>query len=141
VKFALKRVDPAEYERALSRLQRQCLPMDDPIAPVDGYWWIATAEDGRLAGFCTLHPSQRFTETGYLSRAGVLLHYQGYGLQKRMIRVRERLARRLGWQWLVTETIENPASANSLIACGFRTYAPSQPYSADTAVYWRKRLF
>jgi GNAT superfamily N-acetyltransferase len=131
-----------EYEKAIKRLQKQCLPADEPLEPSTGYWWLAWAEDGRLAGFCSLHPSRRWQDTGYLSRAGVLDCFQGHGLQKRLIKVRERLARRLGWLWLVSDTTDNPASANNLISCGFKTYSPRLAYTeAPETIYWRKRLF
>ena len=141
MKFRVLRVNPVKYERAIMRLQKQCLPFDDPLPCDEGYWWLAWADDGRLAGFCSLHPSRRWRDTGYLSRAGVLLHYQGYGLQKRLIKVRERFAKRLGWLWLVSDTTLNPPSANSLISCGFKTYTPSYPYMAPESIYWRKRIF
>lgn len=140
MKFTVRRVDPAEYGKALARLQKQALPYDDPLDTTDGYWWIAWAEDGRVAGFCALHPSQRWSDAAYLSRAGVVPHYQGHGLQKRLIKARERFARRLGYVWLVSDTTDNPPSANSLISCGFKTYLPSTPYVASTTVYWRKRI-
>jgi GNAT superfamily N-acetyltransferase len=140
MKFTIKRVDPDKYELAIRRLQKQCLPADEPLDCSTGYWWLAWGEDGRLAGFCSLHASQQWGLTGYLSRAGVVLHYQGYGLQKRLIRARERLAKRLGWIWLITDTTHNPASANNLISCGFKMYSPTRPYMTEGAVYWRKRV-
>jgi GNAT superfamily N-acetyltransferase len=78
--------------------------------------------------------------TGYLCRAGVLESHRGRGLQKRLIRVRERKARKLGWTHVVTDTYENPASANSLIKCGFRSYLPRNPWGAKGVAYWIKRL-
>jgi len=140
VKFSVQRVDPAKHEKAIMRLQKQCLPYDDPLELDAGYWWLAWAGDGHLAGFCSLHDSQRWDDVAYLSRAGVLLHYQGWGLQKRLIKAREQFAKRAGYRWLVSDTTDNPPSANSLIACGFRTYTPSQPYMQPTTIYWRKKL-
>jgi hypothetical protein len=62
------------------------------------------------------------------------------GLQKRLIRVRERMARELGWAWLITDTFQNPPSANSLISCGFKNFAPTKPWGFAGANYWRKKL-
>lgn len=95
---------------------------------------------GDLAGFAGLAPSSRWADTGYLCRAAVLPDYRGRGLQKRLIRVRIAKARRLGWRWLVTDTRQNPASANSLIDCGFRMFEPSEPWSFSDACYWRLKL-
>ena len=49
-------------------------------------------------------------------------------------------ARRLGWNWLITDTYDNPASSNSLISCGFKLYDPNVPWGTKGALYWRKKL-
>jgi predicted acetyltransferase len=78
---------------------------------------------------------------GYLCRAGVLApKFRGRGLQKLMIQKRVTYARRRKWSVVVTDTHENLASANSLIACGFRLYAPDTKWSFETSLYWRKQL-
>jgi GNAT superfamily N-acetyltransferase len=140
MKFKIERVNGARYANELRRVQRACLPHDRPLRSDDGYWWLAWAEDGTVAGFASMHPSVRWLGTGFLSRAGVVLHCQGFGLQKRLIRARERYARRLGWEWLVSDTTENPASSNSLISCGFKIYDPTWPYRVKETIYWRKKL-
>jgi GNAT superfamily N-acetyltransferase len=70
----------------------------------------------------------------------VLPEARGQGLQRRLIGARERHARALGMAWLVTDTYQNPASSNSLIAAGYRLYEPAQPWGARGTLYWRKRL-
>jgi GNAT superfamily N-acetyltransferase len=120
-------------------LQLQILPYDTPTDTKRGYWWVIEL-DGRPVAFAGMHPSARFSDVGYLCRSGVVKDCRGQGLQKRLIRVRERKARSLGWRWLITDTSNNPASANSLIACGFQTYLPSSPWGPDEAIYWRKHL-
>jgi hypothetical protein len=58
-----------------------------------------------------------------------------------MIRKRIAHARSLGWKQLFTETIlDNPASANALINCGFRMFWPAHPWGSPYAVYWRLDL-
>lgn len=116
-----------------------CFPSDAPYVPEKGWWWLAKEGD-TLAGFAGLTPSARWADTGYLARAGVLPAYRGHGLQKRLIRVRLAKARKLGFKWVITDTRLNPASANSLIACGFRMYQPSDPWSFKDACYWRIKL-
>lgn len=120
-------------------LQLEILP-SDKVAPTErGWWWIAY--DSQLPiGFCGMYLSSNWANTGYLCRAGILPEYRGKGLQKRLIRVRERKARKLGWTHLVTDTYNNPASANNLISCGYRNYLPRTPWGADGVNYWIKRL-
>lgn len=142
MKFRICQVNARDPEIAelLLRMQRECLPGDVPMSPQTGYWWVAYTEHGTPAGFCGLHASKRWEQTGYLSRSGVLDRHQGKGLQKRMIRIRITKAKRLGWKWLITDTSQNPASANSLIACGFRMYEPRRPYALPTSSYWRRAV-
>ena len=112
--------------------QIECLPSDTPIDPTEHRWWglyVGT----ELAGFASLDP-----ETGYLSRAGVLPAFRGRGGQLKLIKAREKAARALGLPLLTSDTYNNPASANNLIACGFRMYQPSFP--VDGVCYWRKPL-
>ena len=49
-------------------------------------------------------------------------------------------AKRLGMNWLITDTTDNPPSANSLIACGFKLFEPSKPWANKQSLYWRKRI-
>ena len=126
--------------KALLRwLQLKTLPGDVPHDVKDGLWWIV--EDGdHPVGFAGLVASRRYMGVGYLCRSGILHDYRGRGLQKRLIRVRIAKARRMGWQWLISDTFENPPSANSLIKCGFQTFTPADPWGFKGAIYWRKSL-
>lgn len=123
----------------LYRLQKRCLPGDTRYDVRDGFWWIAYHGDTPV-GFAGIVASSRWLETGYLCRAGVLEEHRGHGLQKRLIRVRLDLAKRVGWQWVLTDTRQNPPSANSLIACGFKMYDPRHPWAFKDSLYWRKKL-
>lgn len=142
MKYTVRQVNTNDHEVAalLVRMQRECLPGDAPASPHLGYWWICYAPDGKPAGFACLKPSLRWQDTGYLARSGVLLAHRGRGLQKRLIRVRAAKAKQLGWRWLLSDTSENPQSANSLISCGFKMYEPREPYGLKTSLYWRKKL-
>lgn len=123
----------------IRELHARVFPNDvEPDWP-DAQWW--TAERGSQAiAFAGIQQSKRWRDAGYLVRAGVVPSARGQGLQRRLIRVREGYARRMGWRWIVTATLHNPASANSLIASGFRLYEPAHPWLADGALYWRKRV-
>jgi GNAT superfamily N-acetyltransferase len=138
----IKRVDVRNprIQTELSVLQKKCLPYDTPYDVNYGYWWIVYDALNCPSAFSGLVRSSRFTNVGYLCRSGVLPSHRGRGVQKRLIRARIRQARALGWEWLITDTYENPASANSLIATGFKMYEPSQPWGATGTLYWRLKL-
>lgn len=137
----IKAIDGKQEKSAalLIYLQLSTLEGDIPLDGSTGYWWVAY--DGALpVGFAGVTQSVRWCDTGYLCRGGVIRSHRGQGIQRRLIRVRERKAREIGWNWLISDTYQNPASANSLIGCGYRIFKPSQPWSFDGAIYWRKRL-
>lgn len=140
-KVSIRRVDPNDdlIEDTLLELQKICLPDDKVFEPSDGYWWIAYAGDLPIA-FAGLTASRSQHRGGYLCRAGVVPGYRGLGLQRRLIRVRERFAKKLGWKVLVTDTFMNPSSSNNLISCGYRQFSPDIPWGYQTAQYWRKYI-
>lgn len=123
----------------LLELQKACLPYDKPY-PIDGgYWWIAYENDEPI-GFGGVVQSVRWGDCGYLCRSGVVPYFRGRGIQKKLIKVRIAHAKAIGWNWLVTDTTDNPASANSLISCGFKVFEPSQKWAFKHSLYWRKRI-
>lgn len=136
--FRIVRVDatiPAVWARIVA-MDAKCFANDDPaLADNSGAWWIARYgnED---AGYCGI--SQTAGGNGYLCRAGVLARYRGRGLQKQLIRRRLAYARAQGWPTVVTDTHLNVASANSLIACGFRLFNPERKWAFETSLYWKK---
>lgn len=139
--ISVKSVDASDPKVAalLTWLQLSTLTGDVPYEVEEGHWWIAY--DGAMpVGFAGIVQSVRWCDTGYLCRSGVLRSHRGKGLQKRLIRVREAKAKRMGWRWLISDTYRNPPSANSLISCGFKTFIPSRPWGFENATYWRKRL-
>lgn len=137
----IKRVDIRNslIQDKLSALQKICLPFDTPYDTNFGSWWIAT-NNNRAIGFAGLVRSVSWARCGYLCRAGVIPSARGQGLQKKFIYVRIRQAKAFGWKWLVTDTRHNPASANSLIATGFKMFEPTKPWGCKDTLYWRKRL-
>jgi GNAT superfamily N-acetyltransferase len=142
MKFSVRKVDlrnPAMVN-LLIHLQKQILPADSPYKPDRGHWWVAYAEDGKPVAFAGLVRSIKWTDTGYLCRAGVLDEFTGHGLQRRLILARIRKAKELGWNWLITDTTNNPASSNSLINCGFKIYTPGQPWGFRNAIYWKYKV-
>jgi GNAT superfamily N-acetyltransferase len=138
----IKRVDIRclVIQDTLTVLQQKCLPGDTPFDTTQGYWWIVYDSLNMPCAFAGLVPSVRWLDTGYLCRAGVLPSHRGQGVQKRLIRARVRQARALGWNWLITDTYQNPASSNSLINTGFKLFEPTKPWGANGTLYWRLKL-
>ena len=134
----IRRARKSDYFSIIA-LQAVCLPHDDPLDPDTGVWWVVDGGSG-LAAFAALHPSQQWGDTQYLSRAGVAPEFRGKGLQRDLIRVRLRYARRLRANWCVSDTSDNPASANNLIACGFTMFRPTRPWGLPTSLYWKRKL-
>jgi predicted acetyltransferase len=137
----IKRVDIRldSVQMRLSVLQKICLPYDKPYDTTAGYWWIAI-KNGVDIGFAGLVHSSRWTDCCNLIRAGVVPDHRGQGLQKKFIRVRIRQAKALKMNWIVTSTYDNPASANSLISCGFKMFDPTNPWMTAHTSYWRLKL-
>ena len=138
----INRVDVrnSKVQEDLSELQRICLPNDTPYDTNTGFWWTAADASAGLVGFAGLVFSSRWSDCGYLCRAGVVPSSRGQGLQKKFIRVRIRQAKAVEMKWLVTDTHDNPASSNSLISCGFKLFDPSSPWGGKGTLYWRLKL-
>ena len=142
MQFTIKKVDlrNPSLVTLICYLQKKILPSDNIYKPDRGHWWIAYAADGKPVAFAGLVRSIKWTDTGYLCRAGVLDGYTGHGLQKRLILARVKQARKLGWNWLITDTTNNPASSNSLINAGFKIYTPANKWSFRNAIYWKYKV-
>ena len=136
----ISRVNPLDYKEELERLQKTCLPQDIPYPIKRGEWWLAFNENGKAVAFACLSPSYRFSNGGYLSRAGVCPSARGQGLQRRLIKVRIARAKKLKYAWLFSDTRGNPYSGNNLFACGFKMFEPKAPWGYTNQVYWRMKL-
>ncbi len=89
----------------------------------DDKFWIATRGPDLLA-FASARPRGDMLE---LTSCGVVSSAAGTGMQRRMLRVRERYARRLGLPLVGTYAArDNYASITNLIRAGYR-FAPCQP--------------
>jgi GNAT superfamily N-acetyltransferase len=104
-----------------------------------GAWWLAYHEDVAIA-FAGVAPSTHARGSGYFSRVGVLRRHRGQGLQLRLMRAVEAKGRREGWRSIVSDTTDNPASANNFIKAGYRLYQPDVPWAWSNTLYWRKWL-
>lgn len=104
-----------------------------------GAWWIAYHDDDAIA-FAGVVPSTHARNSGYFCRVGVLPRHWGRGLQLRLMRAVEVRARRLGWDSIVSDTTDNPVSANNFISAGYRLYEPEAPWAWSHTLYWRQWL-
>lgn len=104
-----------------------------------GTWWLAYHDDDAVA-FAGVVPSTHARNSGYFCRVGVLQRHWGRGLQRRLMRAVEARGRRLGWDSIVSDTTDNPVSANNFIHAGYRLYEPEAPWAWLHTLYWRKRL-
>jgi L-amino acid N-acyltransferase YncA len=120
-------------------MDREAFPALIPYPKAGAYWWIAENSAGQPIAFAGLKEVNG--QTGFLCRVGVNKNKRGEGIQKKLIRVREAKAKKLGLRWLITYCHPaNLASANNLIACGMKLYSPQNPYGVPGALYFRKQL-
>jgi RimJ/RimL family protein N-acetyltransferase len=141
VKFSIRRVDVrnALIRVAINTMHAECFPRDEPVMPNDGDWWVAF-HGKHEAGFIGFVKSTRALSAAYLCSVGVLKKYRGNRLQTRLTRTALPVLKEQ-YDTVVTDCrCFNPASANSLIRCGFHVYLPDWPWSFKDAIYWRREL-
>ena len=104
--FIIRKVDirNSSHVSVIKHLQKEILPSDNLYKPDHGHWWVAYTETEKPVAFGGLVRSMVWTDTGYLCRSGVLDEYTGHGLQKRLIQARIKQAKKLGWNWVITDT-------------------------------------
>ena len=141
MKIAIRMVEFDDYEQEIKEAKERLLPEG---ALYDSWWWGAFFKKGRSlgdpVGFGGMCSSHSFRNVAYLSFCAVEPEFRGLAIQRRLIRARTRYAKRMGYEFVVTDTCMNPASANNLIACGFRMYTPQNPWGLYRSVYWKKEL-
>lgn len=125
--------------KTLNELDSRCFKGESLYPKIGSYWWIAYA-DGNEVGFAGLTVYDYIASPAcFLSRAGVLQSARGLGIHKRMIRARERLARKIGYNRIITYTsYENIASANNLIKQGYLLYTPNHEWGIRNGLYFQK---
>lgn len=140
-RFRIVKVDleHAGRREQLAAMHDECFPEFEQVEPWGDWWFVFEAGGDKPVGFAGLWRSQRAEGAGYLARAGVLPKARGRGLQKRLIQVREREARRKRWTVLFSDTYPgNPHSLNNLFACGFRAFTPTEPWCGGDWIYLKK---
>lgn len=128
--------------RVAAAMDLALFPSDEPIEDPENHVWFVGYDNGKpicYASFKLL--SDVDAGTAFLSRCGVLGSHRGQGLQKRLIRARERAAAALGAKVMLTYTASwNAPSINSLFSCGYRAYMPASKWAGGDAVYLTKPL-
>lgn len=121
--------------------------LHEKIFPGDDYpsnnglvlWLITERFSNRYVGFCTLN---RLSDgIIFFSRAGILKGHRGNNLHNRMIKTRERYARKNGFSHIITYTIkDNPNSFCHLIKHGYKIYEPDYAWVGRDVFYFIKDL-
>jgi GNAT superfamily N-acetyltransferase len=136
------RLRPTEDLELIQALDRPLLGGSMGAILSESHWWLAQAfinDEWAPVGYCGIQPSDE-GRYGFLSRAGVLAIARGHGLQKRMIRVRERWARAHGMTHTYTYVAwNNISSMRSLVASGYKPYT-HRTYGDLRALYFRRLL-
>lgn len=138
----IRKFDPDSDPGRIEALDRICFFYDAPLSRediIEAFWWLVWDDEGDAVGFAGLKLLD--DDMAYLCRVGVLPGARGKGLQKRLLRARERFARECGWTNAITYTaITNPASSNSLISAGYKLYLPEYAWAGKDVLYWIKKL-
>jgi GNAT superfamily N-acetyltransferase len=138
-----------EEGQRILHMDRICFPLDEPPSIVSAEWVIGW-DGGTSAAYCAWKTVEHDgVPVGFHYRGGVLPGYRGHGLQRRMLRLREIRMREQGLTAAVTYTdADGAASMRSLIAEGYRPYAPTPTTTLSGLgrlgrvgfVHWRKVL-
>lgn len=137
-KFRLKRTHDMEL---IDYLHKLIFPSDELYKTENkAYYWIVYDQDLKIpAGFCI--GTDIGDNTMFLARAGLLDFACGNGLHKRMMRVLEKLARKIGIKTILTYTVlSNIRSSHNLQKYKYMLYAPEYNYVGNNCLYWRKEL-
>ena len=138
-----KQLKTKEQLKEMARLQRLCLPADTLCHVEAEDCAFGTFDSGRMVAFAVVKKSKGYYNTAYLARVGVLEEYRGLGIQKKLIQLRERWARKKGVKHIITDTTnDNIPSMRSLMSCKYKPFWPSlrEPWASSKAVYWKKEL-
>lgn len=114
---------------------------DDEFYESEGekIYWLVQDQLNDIVGFCILS----LLDDGivFMARAGLYEGARGKGLHQRMIKVRERHARKNKFTIAITYTkIDNITSSRNLQKAGYMLYIPDYQYADADCLYWMKEL-
>lgn len=137
IRVKLCKISP-EILKSIQIMDARYFSGDERISLEDKQVWVATDEEGKIAGFATGHRGNGISFK--LDRSCVCPYYRGLGIQRRFIRARCKWAKRQGFRQVTAETAPyNINSSKNFIRTGFQMYWPSRRPS-DSFIYWRKYL-
>lgn len=100
-------------------------------------WWVLLNKRGHIVAYCG---SIYASGICIFIRAWVKRIHRGKGLQKKLIDIRLRAAKKNS-SVAITYTIkENCPSINNLVSKGFRIYLPEYAYGGKEMLYWKKTI-
>jgi GNAT superfamily N-acetyltransferase len=144
--YRIREVDGYDEEVAdtLRHLHDACFAESAPQPDLEvGHWWLVYDKDQGTkftVAFAGLVPAEVTPNTGYFNRVGVLHVARGHKLQKRLLTVVERRARKNGWTSIISDTTDNPPSANAMISGGYKIFEPEYRWAFNHSIYWKKDL-
>lgn len=113
--------------------------LPDDTMPDNAIYWLVWTECYDPVGYCALTIVD--AEIVFMSLCGLFPEARGHGLQKRMLTVREKWARRKGYKIVITYTLRsNPHSYENLIKKGYMLFEPEYPWVKGDVYYFRKEL-
>lgn len=130
--------DPKIHKR-IKDIHLSCFEDEVDIPWEDLMWGLIDKDTNQVVGYCAMGFS-RYKVQAAFTAAAIIKRYRGFGFQKKMIQHRCRIAKKMGFSRVVTHTVFNPASENSLISCGFKLYRPKVEWAGEHANYWYKTL-
>lgn len=124
----------------VKEIHKACFPYDQFYDHEGNHYWIAYIKHNHEPiGFCI--GTDIGDKTMFLSRAGILLKWRGNGLHRRLIKVRERFAKKNNFECIITYVkSNNPESFSSIIKLRYEAYEPECKYGTTNSIYFKKSL-
>lgn len=136
--YKIRRVRSAKQIKQLQELDHIIFVDRDSVPRTT--WWLVFDDNDCPVGFAGVSLQSYYT--AFLCRCGLLDVARGRGLQRRLIRVREKFCRSRQIKRIVTYVYhDNLASANNLCKEGYRLFWPKKTLGADrSSLYFEKRI-
>ena len=123
-------------------LHKEIFPVDECDIRNTDHLWKVEDDTNKLVGFCSLRLLECEPNVVFFNWAGLLVEARGKGLQKRMIRTREKWCRKNNIKSIITYTTPaNIQSASSLLKTGYLLYIPDYSWAGENILYFIKDLY
>lgn len=124
----------------IDRAHRELLGIPAEFGPNDVYWVARDTATGDVIGFCGGHmiPEEKAVS---LSSVAVFPAARGQRLQRRLMRVVERWAKRSGATCVITYTLlDNYPSIANIVRSNYNFYEPVWRWAGRDVHYFKKKL-